>query len=293
MAQYPDNWITLPAATVFKVQGADATPYLQSQVSQNLPSALDSGCVYTLWLNERGRVEADSYVLRQDAEHTTLVSFHTPPAVLRHCIERHIIADDVDVEPVESPRSFLAIPGSEGNQEQLQAAGFTLPEKGGLSFHPEGRVLFREERGAPPLYILESPEADAAGEPDGWTRERILRKIPAVPAEVGARDTPFDLDLLEPAVSLTKGCFLGQEVLARLRAQGRSVRRLGILRGTGKVPTPGEAILHNARSVGRLLVAVEDSEGWLGLAQVRRNLEDGNAEALQLENGQEISPWQF
>lgn len=293
MDQIPNNWISLPPATVFRIHGEDAFSYLQSQVTQDLPTGPAGQCCYTLWLNERGRMEGDSYVFREGEEEFSLISFHTASSDLQRLIERHIIADDVEIEPDPAAGCFVGFLESQVDPGLLEAKQISLPAAGHHCRSPEGHLLFREERGSEPLYILEVSQGVRSNFSEtmqaAWTRERILRKIPALPGEAGPRDTPFDLELLESAVSFTKGCFLGQEVMARLKAQGRSNRQLVTLQGSGTLPQPEESVLVETRVWGRILVAATEGEGWLALAQVRADRELPSTGHCRLEKGGEIT----
>ncbi len=246
-----------PDPTVFRITGEDSATYLQSQISAELPAVGDEAGGYTLWLNAKGRIEGDSYLVRTGETETTLVSFHTGAERLRELVERHIIADDVEVEPREGMRAIAFCEG-------------TVPE---ALLKEEGCIRFKERRGEPALQFFVVPgkqlselvpEASGGGE-RGWTRERILRKIPAIPAEAGERDTPMDLEL-ETAVAFNKGCFLGQEVMARVKARGKRRRVLQVLDGDLGAPPPQGTDLGGG---SRVLCSVKEETGWLALIQRR------------------------
>jgi folate-binding protein YgfZ len=110
----------------------------------------------------------------------------------------------------------------------------------------------------------------AAVDEEEMARRRIVAGIPAIPTEVGAADLPNEAGLDAAAVSYTKGCYLGQEVMARLKSMGQVRRRLWQVNGTGepwpKLPAP---VFAGARQVGELRSAVRDGAGgWLGMAMV-------------------------
>jgi hypothetical protein len=101
-------------------------------------------------------------------------------------------------------------------------------------------------------------------------RMRIAARIPAVPADVGPTDLPNEGGLEADAISYTKGCYLGQEVMARLKSMGQVRRRLLRVRGTGaSLPALPAPVFRGARQVGELRSAVSDeAAGWIGLAMV-------------------------
>jgi folate-binding protein YgfZ len=96
--------------------------------------------------------------------------------------------------------------------------------------------------------------------------------MPAVPIDIGPADLPQEAGLDAEAISFTKGCYLGQEVMARLQSMGQVRRRLVRVLGSGSpppaLPVP---VFAAARQVGELRSAVTDGgEGWVGLALVSR-----------------------
>jgi folate-binding protein YgfZ len=99
-------------------------------------------------------------------------------------------------------------------------------------------------------------------------RLRITAAIPAVPADLGPGDLPNEGGLEATALSYTKGCYLGQEVMARLKSMGQVRRHLLRVRGTGAVPSLPSPLFHGERRVGELRSAAEDAEGFVGLALV-------------------------
>jgi folate-binding protein YgfZ len=99
-----------------------------------------------------------------------------------------------------------------------------------------------------------------------------------VPADLGPADLPAEGGLVDEAVSFTKGCFLGQEVVARMHHVGRARRALRIVSGGGEVPAAPAPLQakEDGRAAGELRSAAAAGAGrWLGLAM----LKGGPAEA--------------
>jgi tRNA-modifying protein YgfZ len=103
-------------------------------------------------------------------------------------------------------------------------------------------------------------------------RVRIAAGIPRVPQDIGMGDLPNEGGLDVVGISYTKGCYLGQEVMARLKAMGTVRRRLVRVRGAGRgVPAVPCALLQGEKRVGELRSAVSDGEGgFIGLAMVTK-----------------------
>src|SRR5207342_3296857 len=102
---------------------------------------------------------------------------------------------------------------------------------------------------------------------------RIEAGTPRFGAEIGTETMPAEAGIVEQAVSFTKGCYIGQETVARLHYKGRPNRHLRGLRLSGAAE-PGAALRLGEKEVGRLGgSAVSPALGPIGLAIVRREAE--------------------
>jgi folate-binding protein YgfZ len=254
-------------AAWLRVTGVDAATFLQGQFTNDLSKG---GSVYGLWLNVKGKVLADSFVLRGPEPDTFWIgSTFSPAAVIKERLEAFIIADDVVVEDLT--------PDWRG----VTALGPVAME---LLENPpqEGRV-FRGRRGEGDAAEWIFPEAARAAvdarlhgvvelDAEELERRRIGAGIPAVPRDIGPGDLPNEGGLEADAISYTKGCYLGQEVLARLKSMGQVRRRLVRVRGPSEswpaLPAP---LFAGGRQGGELRSAVRDGAGgFIGLAMVSR-----------------------
>ncbi len=273
--------------TWIRVSGADAADFLQGQCTQELRQ-LDVGqAVWALWLTIKGRVIGESLILREaegaGAETVWwLWSAHTAGAALRARLEEFIIADEVTVEDVGATGAWEQVPlaGAVGERWLRDAWGGAPPSEGawrGLG----GGYVFAGRRGQPRTWEWVRPAREAWAGP-AWTelgelraedlvRARIAAGVPAIPGEFGPNDLPQEAGLETVAVSFTKGCYLGQEVMARLHAMGQVRRRLVRVAGEGAAPGAGATLHHaaDAKRAGELRAAVDDGRGgWIGLAMV-------------------------
>lgn len=267
-----------------RVSGPDAAAFLQGQCTQDLRPLRHGGTTWALWLSLKGKVIGESLVLRDQPEGSGdgvwwLWSPHTPGEVLRARLEEFIIADDVTVEPGEDWAQWtLAGPEAEAWLRSASSAQ-ELPAGAGWVRLGDG-YLFAGRRGQARIWEwLLPPGAEASGEaslpdlaelrPEDLVRARLAAGVPAIPGEFGPGDLPQEAGLEAVAVSFTKGCYLGQEVMARLHAMGRVRRKLLRVCGTGAAPAAGAVLVQSAedRKMGELRAAVDDGRGgWLGLA---------------------------
>ena len=125
----------------------------------------------------------------------------------------------------------------------------------------------------------------AAGGGDAGAAEaaeilRIEAGVPRYGAEMGAETMPAEAGIVERAVSFTKGCYIGQETVARLHYKGRPNRHLRGLRLSAP-GTPGAALVLGEKEVGKLgSAAVSPAFGPIGLAILRREAEPGTELAV-------------
>jgi folate-binding protein YgfZ len=236
------------------VTGPDAFTFLQGQFTNDLGRLKSGSPVYGLWLNQKARVLADSFVLQGSGpEEFWVCSYFSPGAAIRERLESYIIADDVSVADETTEWFGTALVGAEltGNA-QPAADGLVFPGRRGLG----NQVEWMARR---PLEIAGAPMLTA----EDLERARIRAGIPAIPLDIGPGELPNEGAL---AISYTKGCYLGQEVIARLKAMGQVRRRLERVSGVGEPPPRLAKLYQHSRPVGELRSAASDSAGFIGLA---------------------------
>jgi tRNA-modifying protein YgfZ len=105
---------------------------------------------------------------------------------------------------------------------------------------------------------------------------RVELGIPRHGVDMGSENLPGEAGIVERAVSFTKGCYVGQEPVARMYHRGRPNRRLRGLRMSAAV-SPGESVMAADRQVGRLTTSVTSPRlGPIGLAILRREVDEGD-----------------
>jgi folate-binding protein YgfZ len=274
------NWShPFAPAACLALRGDDALGFLQGQFSQDVvASKASKPVVYGLFLNHKGKVLADAWALRVNPREIWLLSLGSPAALIRDRLESHLIADDVVVEDHTAGWRGLATGGPNAGKNWATTTGAELPPPGQFT-SASGGWIFRGRRGADeswegfgPSASFQSGLAAVPGETvEHMERRRIAAGIPAVPVDVGPRDLPQEGGLDTVAVSFNKGCYLGQEVMARLHTRGQVRRRLVRVVGPGPTPERPMALCQGGKPVGELRSATPDGgDGWLGLAMVTR-----------------------
>jgi folate-binding protein YgfZ len=265
--------------------GADGKRFLQGQVSNDIEALTPGTGCYTAFLTPKGKMLGDIRILDAGAE-LLLDTERIALQELFNMIRRFSIGYDVQLHKRTLQRGLLSLLGP-GADAVAQVAGLdgaehahVTAEIGGVTVRAVrtdlGIDLFSdagdtgtlrdalERRGAQPV---SEAVADCV---------RIERGRPRYGIDLDDTVIPQEADLNDRAVSFTKGCYVGQETVARLFYRGKPNRRLRGLRLSAPAP-PGAEITFGGRVVGRLAsVAGSPSLGPIGLALVRREAPPGS-----------------
>ena len=271
-------------AAYLRVFGDDSATFLQSQFSNELRSFDARRCVYGLWLNAKGKVMADSWVLNRGENHFEVVSEYTEAAALKAKIEEYIIADAVEVEVLGAAQAITIV--GAGAAECLRKYLGALPEAEQV-LEAKGVLCFEGQRGIEPSYeclfsdptlCLQAKESFLAmsvleGSVDWLHETRLGAGHAIVPQELGSSDMPGEAGLVGSAVCTTKGCFLGQESILRLHNLGQARRGLYTVSGSGALPEcPAKLSSESSeKPAGELRSAYTKAGNWFGVAMLKLN----------------------
>ncbi|HWO15584.1 MAG TPA: glycine cleavage T C-terminal barrel domain-containing protein [Solirubrobacterales bacterium] len=276
--------------------GPDAAEYLQGQLTNDIEALEPGDGCYAALLDRKGHMQADMRVL-----HCSTATFPRIPRISRSessllvdteaeglaASQRHLemykIGREVEIADVTDELAILSLIGP----RSAEVAGTPpLPEYanekatiGGV----EGLAVGTSEgidliASAVDAERLRTALLDAGANEVGAEAAEILRVESGAPrfgAEMGTRTMPAEAGIVEAAVSFTKGCYIGQETVARLHYKGRPNRLLRGLRLVGPVE-PGASLLLGEKEVGEIGTAcVSPAHGPIALAIVRREAEPG------------------
>ena len=233
--------------------GPDVVDFLQGYLTTDT-AAMDGGPRFTAICNIKGRVVCTGYAWMEGTTATLLLHRSLRPVVL------------------EFLRPYLAFSRTTVSDGSASFLGGLGP----WSAAPHVKQLDPDRH----LLVVDDPslagELRASGnlERSAWDRATIERREVWLQAETSGAFLPQMLGLEElGAVSFTKGCYLGQEVVARAQHRGLVTRRLGVPDWQGDQPCVGAAILGNGRQVGTVVAATRASDAAdagqaLGVLQV-------------------------
>jgi folate-binding protein YgfZ len=274
------------------VTGPDAAEYLQGQLTSDVEGLEPGEGQYSALLDRKGHMQADLRVLRPAAEEVLLDTEPEALAAARRHLEMYSIGRDVKVTDVSEERTILSLIGP----RSVEFAGCAaLPEHACEATTVAGVECLAAGTGTGIDLITAAADAErlrdallAAGavEVSAAAAEilRIESGTPRFGAEMGTETMPAEAGIVEQTVSFTKGCYIGQETVARLHYKGRPNRHLRGLRLSAPAE-PGAALLLGEKEVGMLGgAAVSPVFGSIGLAILRREAEPG-AELAVGEDG--------
>jgi folate-binding protein YgfZ len=212
------NQIALPQLAVARVGGADAASFLHGQLSADIAGLNEGAATFACYCSPRGQVFGLLLVTRAADEFLVVANSALLPGLMRR-LRMFVLRARVLIEPVEG----LAVYGLPAGAEPGHMGQVLAPAGSGLRY------------GLGPL------SRSASGDLERWKAQELLHNIVWLDAQTSERFIPqmLGLDLIG-AVSFSKGCYPGQEIIARARFLGKVKRKPLLLRVPAELaPSPG------------------------------------------------------
>lgn len=281
-----------------RASGADAVGFLQGQLSSDLRLVSESRAQISSYNSPKGRMLALPHLIQRNGDILIEIHSSVAAATLKR-LRMFVLRAKVVLEDA-SPTTLQAVAIIGAGAEQLLSE-HKLPTPSApleTAFDVSRQISVVRRLGAIPRYsLIGSPEQlDAlpftSGHDDidtDWRRADIEAGVPVVTADTSDHFVPqmANLDLLG-GISFDKGCYTGQEIVARLHYLGQLKRRLFVVHFEGSPVPPGSEI-HTADSsgaAGELVDAVADGSG--SIASVVLQLAHAQRDDLQLADGRKI-----
>lgn len=275
------------------VAGADRAAYLQGLLTNDIPALTPGTGCYAAWLTPQGRMLTDMHVLESGSLILLDLPAQTAAATFER-LEQFIFSEDVTVSPLTDSLAavWLHGPGAAGAIEgALKAAP-------GLGDWPQYRhdrmeadgaavsVVRIDQLGVPGfcLYVDRAQEAQLLSalrahgardvDPAAIEAARIEAGYPLYGVDMNETTIPLEAGVEERAISFTKGCYVGQEIIIRVlhRGGGRVARKLVGLRIDGAVPPVGAALFGGGKEIGQVTsAAISPDLGAIALGYVHRD----------------------
>jgi len=258
-------WLDISPRGRLRAGGEDRLRLLHAIASNSVEGLRAGQGTYAFFLNAQGRIQADSRIFVSNDHVLIDCEPEVRQALIEH-IESYIIMDDVRLEDLAEATAALALEGPHAEEIARQALQDVLPDPEPYA-HRESNglhVLRSTLSGQPGLWfvcpasrksgLVEKLEA-AGARPASNEDVRVVRvenRLPRFGEDYSSSNIPHETGLLR-AVSFTKGCYLGQEIVERVGSQGQVNKLLvSIELNTRETPPGGTAVEYGGREVGRL-----------------------------------------
>jgi tRNA-modifying protein YgfZ len=299
------------------VAGGDRRTYLHAMLTNDIESlAAGSGC-YAAYLTQQGRMIADMRVLELGDLVLLDLDEEVAPAVLQK-LDQFVFSEDVQLGDLGAAFSKLSIAGpsaarivaatlaADAGSDEASLAGWAEFRNARLSFRGRmvlvaashdlggaGFDLYLERADAAALWSALVEAGAVPGDDETADLLRIESGRPVFGVDMDADTIPLEAGIEGRAISFTKGCYPGQEVVIRVlhRGQGRVARKIVALRVDGTtVPGPGDAARAVEREAGRITSAAWSprANGVIALAMLHRDFVEAGTALLVHHAGQDL-----
>lgn len=286
------------------VEGPDALTYLHSLVSQDVVGLAVGEGAHALLLHPQGKLDTDLRLLRTGEADFRLDCEVGRGGPLASSLRRFKIRVKAEVTDTTGAWGCLSLRGPQAVATAEAASDVAVP---GTQHHhtawpgtalvvvradwPDGRpgvdvigpVGQLDSAAVPALLAAGATPAGVAA----WEAARVAAGVPRQGLDTDERTIPQEAFLEIDAVSFTKGCFLGQELVCRIDTRGhvnRYLRAVRILDDT--TPPPGAGIVYGDKEVGTLTSVAPSRSGTLALGYVRREVELPAAVLVRWDGGE-------
>ena len=271
------------------LSGSDAKSFLQGQVTNDVESLVEGAGCYAAFLTPKGKMLGDLRILVAGDE-LLLDTERSALQALFNMIRRFSVGFDTELHKRTLERGLLSLVGPTADAMLRDSAPSRIE-------HAHRPVVFeavqaraiRTDLGID--LLCEAADTDtlaaalvasgAVSISEGTAEiARVERGRPRYGVDLDESVIPQEAGLNERAVSFTKGCYVGQETVARLYYRGKPNRHLRGVR-SGEPMIPGQELVLDGRAVGHLTSAVSSPRlGWVALALVRREAPPGSRVAV-------------
>jgi len=291
-AVYLEDWSTI------LITGKDRTSFVHNLCTNDVRQLAPEGGCETFFTDVKGKIVAHVFVLALEEE---LLLFTVPEqaATIVNHLDRYLIREDVQLRDLSETSGWLLVSGAEASQRLQASTGFDVAQFSSPWQHAKctvgGTEILLVRFGAlwPESFLLRYSKRDKSqlqnltdrdcGTP-AWTALRVESALPMLGVDFGPTHLPQEVSRNDQAISFNKGCYLGQETIARIDALGHVNRQLVSLRFSGgELPPPGTKLLSEEKEVGEVTSSSWSprQEALLALAMVRRG---SNARDCVLES---------
>jgi folate-binding protein YgfZ len=273
-----------------RVHGPDATSYLQSLVSQDLDGVSVGEGVHSLLLTPQGKLDVDLRALRVGDDEWWLDTDAAYGPRLAESLNRFRIRVEAEVDDLTAESGMVTMIGAAPDGGPETAYAHRALDGLRVVYAPWGDERAFDVLG--PRAAADQWLGDVDPSVERWSGEqlesfRIEHGVPKLGVDVDEKTIPQEAFLERDAVSFTKGCFLGQELVCRIDSRGHVNRLLRKVRADADVPA-GASVVVGDKEVGAItsVARASDGAGTVALATVRREVEVPGDATLRWDGGE-------
>lgn len=280
---------SLDATGWIAVQGEDRDRWLNGMLTNNTRDLKPGEGCYNFLLSAQGRIQHDATVFQHGNQILLETARDRVPALMA-ALDHFIIMDDVELTDISADLQGIGVAGPEAAAKLgaigVDVTGLTPIAARSVDFAGHTVHLVAQYSPLVPRFELWSEDIAPVREAlaalpvaDAATLEslRILEGIPALSIDIRDKELPQETGQTR-ALHFNKGCYLGQEIVERIRSRGNVHRTFAGFLFQGTTPAPGTAILANGAPVGEL-TSIDATLG-IALGFIRREA---------MERGHELS----
>jgi len=259
--------------SVVEIKGDDSAEFLQGQMTQDIYSIEDSKASVTSILNPQGRIISTAFVFKWRESFMLIVSNNVIDKLIAW-LSRFILRSKVEI--TKSEDSIFGL-----NQEHAKELCSILnTEAPDIGFESDVSCLKTIEDDDERAFLVSKSEnfldsfSISTSSTKDWKMADINAGIPTIYKENIEKFIPqmVNLDLIN-GISFTKGCYTGQEIVARVQHKGKVKQRMFQITGrsSNKKIDPGTAILLEDTNVGTIVESIEDNGQMHALGVINNN----------------------
>ncbi|MBF6619995.1 MAG: folate-binding protein YgfZ [Patulibacter sp.] len=290
-------WIDRSECGKLALTGAGAAEFLNGQVTADVAALEPGHGTYAALLTPKGKIITDLRILAvddRDGPELLLLCERSGLQALFDHLRRHLIGFDAELHKRTVQQTLHSVIGPRIPAALTASLGSAPHDHAAATLADVPVRLARTSLGVDVVATAEDGPAVAAALRDAGLPEvdetaaeivRVEAGIPRLHHDIDDAVMPAEAGIVEQAVSFTKGCYVGQETVARLHWRGRPNRHLRGLHLDQAVPV-GTALFAEEREVGRVSSsAVSPERGPIALALIRREVEPGGTVVARPEEG--------
>ena len=282
------GFVELKDRTLLQFSGADRLRYLNGQVTNDVSKASLSEAIYACVTDAKGKLQADIFIRELPGEIYLVDAAPDVRETLAMRLDRYIIADDVELEDVTE--NYVVFHMSEGDIPEIESATWTGTC---TRFGNTGTDLIVPAADAD---SIRGRLTDSLGSADPQDIEvaRIKNGFPAWGKELVEGMLPPEAQIEERAINYEKGCYIGQEVISRIKSVGRVNRLLCRLKTVEGNASEGALLFTEdaegeRKQIGEITSTTGSGSSQFSLGYVKRDYAAPGTELVSDKDGEPLS----